>query len=224
MSGPVISPLRRAAIGLVICVSYLSPAAADTTVESVSYGVIEATAPTEISSGVLGLSKRAGIAYTLRFANGSSLQVKSPSIDLRIGDCVAMAGTGKDATLSRARPQPVSRQRSQGLGPWLVAARPIRIDECGVQASARRRCRAGRRGSVAAAALLRELLVCDQPGSPAPGLDELSGPVSARLGCSGGHALRPGAAPGAARGRQGLLSRRVENREAQPRVHSTRSA
>ena len=65
--------------------------------------MIEGRRPTEISTGLFGISKKPGMAYTVGFVLASGrLEIVSQNVSFLVGDCVAVVGEGDKTTLARA--------------------------------------------------------------------------------------------------------------------------
>lgn len=152
-------------LGIVLGVAFCAGAGADP-VETLQYAVIEDASPTEIPGGLFGWRAKPGVAYTVRFADGGTLVVKSPSTDFRPGDCVGVSGVGTDAKLRRAAPSRCRPAAAKSADAWPVSG-PAGPHSQTCQ-HARDEVQGWPPGPGRRRALLRELTVCAEP-VPAPG-------------------------------------------------------
>lgn len=150
----------------------------------VSYGVVEAMRPAAVSGGFLGLGEKPGMAYTIRrVGEAESIQVTSANVSFLAGDCLAVAGSGKDTTLTRARPALCSAAAATAPGRAPVSApapghAPASAAGAGAgawssQGAGSPACKQAREeantlpvGLARRRAVLRELVVCEPAPSP----------------------------------------------------------
>lgn len=152
---------QRWILGGVLAAAFCTAAGADS-VETLQYAVVEDASPTQIAGGLFGWSKKPGTAYTIRFADGGTLVVKSLSTDLRPGDCVGVSGAGSDTELSRAAAsqcQPAAPAKAADTWP-LSGPAGAAGNTC---QQAREEVKSWPPGPGRRRALLRELEACAEP-------------------------------------------------------------
>ncbi len=138
-------------------------------IKPVAYGKIVASRPTEISDGLFGMSNKSGMAYTIKqVKDNGQIEIDSPNVSFLVGDCVAMVGEGDKTTLTRTQPSfcaGTSRQSKKpdqkyhiktfkGYGPDSQQCAHARAEASSWPAGYGRR-----------RALMREMVICAQPGT-----------------------------------------------------------
>ncbi len=132
-------------------------------VKEVRYGMIEGRRPTEISSGLFGISKKPGMAYTVRLVLASGrLEIDSPNVSFLVGDCVAVVGEGDKTTLGRAESHLCSNPTAPIKKSVVVFPRAhgAKSEQC---THAQAESATWPQGLGRRRALMRELMVCGQP-------------------------------------------------------------
>lgn len=166
--------MNRAAavVAWLVAAFFVSPmsALADDVTE-VRYGRVEGRQPTEISSGLLGVRKKIGMAYAVALvASTERVEVSSTNTSFLAGDCVIVEGTGKKATLERAEPKlcgpAAAEQAKQFVAPPQVGLHPQGSDSDAC-AQAREEAKVWPIGMGRRRALRREAQVCAESKPPA---------------------------------------------------------